>query len=69
MQIAIAVITLLICGVVLYWFKRTEDQKRQRRSEEEDDERIMAAQKTAQEFVNAKDLGNNCRSPLKTLFE
>lgn len=60
MQIAIAVITLLICGGVLYWFKRTEAQKRQRRSEEEDDERIKAAQKTAQEFVNAKDLGSNC---------
>lgn len=60
MQIAIAVITLVLCGGFLYWFKRSENKKRIRRSEEEEDERERAAQKTAQDFVNAKDLGEHC---------
>ena len=59
MQIAIAVITLVLCGGFLYWFKRSENKKRIRRSEEEEDERERAAQKTAQDFVNAKDLGQH----------
>ena len=57
MQIAIAVITLVLCAGVLYWFRRSENKKRNRRTEEEEDERERLAQKTAQEFVNAKDLG------------
>lgn len=60
MQIVIALITLALCGGFLWWFKRGEDKKRTRRSSEEEDLRKAAAQKTAQEFVNAKDLGNNC---------
>lgn len=60
MQIAIAIITLVLCAGVLYWFKRSENQKRTRRTEEEEDERERLAQKTAQEFVNAKDLGEHC---------
>ena len=55
MQIAIAVITLVLCAGVLYWFRRCENKKRNRRTEEEEDERERLAQKTAQEFVNAKD--------------
>ena len=58
MQIAIAVITLVLCAGVLYWFRRSENKKRNRRTEEEEDERERLAQKTAQEFVNAKDLGS-----------
>ena len=53
MQIAIAVITLVLCAGVLYWFRRCENKKRNRRTEEEEDERERLAQKTAQEFVNA----------------
>lgn len=60
MQIVIALITLALCGGFLWRFKRGEDKKRTRRSSEEEDLRKAAAQKTAQEFVNAKDLGNNC---------
>lgn len=60
MQIAIAIITLALCAGVLYWFKRSEDKKRTRRSEDEENEREELAQKTAQEFVNAKDLGEHC---------
>lgn len=60
MQIAIALVTLALCGGFLWWFKRSEDKKRTRRHSEEEKERKLAAQKTAQEFVNAKDLGNNC---------
>ena len=60
MQIAIAVITLVLCAGVLYWFRRCENKKRNRRTEEEEDERERLAQKTAQEFVNAKDLGEHC---------
>ncbi|MGN0680163.1 MAG: hypothetical protein ACI4JS_10910 [Oscillospiraceae bacterium] len=60
MQIVIALVTLALCGGFLWWFKKSEDKKRTLRSSEEEDERKAAAQKTAQEFVNAKDLGNNC---------
>lgn len=60
MQIAIALITLALCGGFLFWLKRSENKKRIRSSSEEDDARKAAAQKSAQEFVNAKDLGNNC---------
>ena len=60
MQIAIAIITLALCGGFLYWFKRSEDKKRVKRDEEAEDEHLKAVQKTAQEFVNAKDLGQNC---------
>lgn len=60
MQIVIALVTLALCGGFLWWFKRNDDKKRTRRSSEEEDARRAAAQKTAQEFVNAKDLGNNC---------
>lgn len=60
MQIAVAVITLALCGGFLWWFKRSEEKKRTRRHSEEEEERKLAAQKTAQEFVNAKDIGNNC---------
>ncbi len=60
MQIAIALITLALCGGFLFWFKRSEEKKKIRRSSEEDEERKAEAQKTAQDFVNAKDLGKNC---------
>ena len=60
MQIAIALVTLALCGGFLWWFRRSENRRCFKRSEEESAERIKAAQKTAQEFVNAKDLGNNC---------
>ena len=60
MQIAIAVITLALCGGFLWWFKRNETKKRTKRNEEAEDERLRTAQQTAQEFVNAMDLGNNC---------
>lgn len=60
MQIVVAIITLALCGGFLWWFKRSEEKKRTRRHSEEEEERKLAAQKTAQEFVNAKDLGNNC---------
>ena len=38
MQIAIAVITLVLCAGVLYWFRRSENKKRNRRTEEEEDD-------------------------------
>ena len=60
MQIAIALVTLALCGGFLWWFRKSENRRCFKRSEEESAERIKAAQKTAQEFVNAKDLGNNC---------
>lgn len=60
MQIAIALITLALCGGFLWWFKRSENKKQVRRKAEEDEARKAAAEKTAQEFVNARDLGNNC---------
>ncbi len=60
MQIAIAVITLVLCAGVLYWFSAARIKKRNRRTEEEEDERERLAQKNCQEFVNAKDLGEHC---------
>ena len=60
MQIIIALITLAICGGSLYWFKKTEEKKKRRKSYEEDELREQAAKQTAQDFVNAKDLGENC---------
>lgn len=60
MQIVIAILTLAACGGFLYWFKRADARKRLRRSEEIEDERARAAVQTAQAFVNAKDLGQNC---------
>lgn len=60
MQIVIALVTLALCGGALWWFKRSDDKKRTQKHAEAEEERKLAAQKTAQEFVNAKDLGNNC---------
>lgn len=60
MQIAIALVTLALCGGFLWWFRRSENRRSFKRSEEESAERERKAQETAQEFVNAKDLGNNC---------
>ncbi len=58
MQIAIAVIVLLICAGFMIWFKKSEDQKRKKR--DSDEEREAAAKATAQDFINAKDLGESC---------
>lgn len=60
MQIAIALVTLALCGGFLWWFRKSENRRSFKRSEEESAERERKAQETAQEFVNAKDLGNNC---------
>lgn len=60
MQIAIALITLAICGASLFWFKWTEEKKKRRKSYDEDELREQAAKQTAQDFVNAKDLSENC---------
>lgn len=60
MQIAIAIITLALCGGFLFWLKRAESKKAFRRAEEADEERARAAAQTAQDFVNAKDLGQQC---------
>lgn len=58
MQIAVALIVLALCGGFLFWFKRSEDNKKKKF--DEDEERELAQRQTAQEFVNAKDLGENC---------
>ena len=60
MQIAIALVTLALCGGFLWWFRRSENRRSFKRSEEESAERERKAQETAQEFVNARDLGENC---------
>ena len=60
MQIAIALVTLTLCGGFLWWFRRSENRRSFKRSEEESAERERKAQETAQEFVNARDLGENC---------
>lgn len=60
MQIAIALITLGLCGICLWWFKRSENKKKVRVRAEENEIRKAAAEKTAQDFVNARDLGNSC---------
>lgn len=58
MQIVIAVIVLALCGGFMLWFKYSEDKKRKKR--DSDEEREAAAKATAQDFINAKDLGENC---------
>lgn len=68
MQIAIAFIVLALCGGFLYWMKRTENKKAFHRSEEEQEEREKAARQTAQEFVNVKDLGQNCLYTLDNMI-
>ncbi len=68
MQIATALITLALCGGFLWWFRRSESKKKLRRSSEEDEERKAAAEKTAQDFVNAKDLGEKCLYTLDGLI-
>lgn len=60
MQIAIALVTLALCGGFLWWFRKSENRRSFKRSEEESAERERKAQETAQEFVNARDLGENC---------
>lgn len=60
MQIIIALITLAICGGSLFWFKKNEEKKKFKKSYEEDELREQAAKQAAQDFVNAKDLGENC---------
>lgn len=64
MQIAIALVTLALCGGFLWWFRKSENRRSFKRSEEESAERERkaqeTAQETAQEFVNARDLGENC---------
>ena len=60
MQIAIALVTLALCGGFLWWFRRSENRRSFKRSEEESAERERKAQETAQEFVDARDLGENC---------
>lgn len=60
MQITIALITLGLCGILLWWFKRSENKKRIQFKAEEEEMRKAAAEKTAQDFVNARELGNNC---------
>lgn len=59
MQIAIALITLLACGGFLWWFKRDQNKSKLGTADEEE-ERALAARATAQEFVNARDVGENC---------
>lgn len=59
MQIAIALITLLACGGFLWWFKRDQNKSRLKTTNEEE-ERALEARATAQEFVNARDVGENC---------
>lgn len=59
MQIAIALITLLACGGFLWWFKRDQNKSKLSTADEEE-ERALAARATAQEFVNARDVGENC---------
>lgn len=56
MQIAIALVTLALCGGFLWWFRKSENRRSFKRSEEESAER----ERKAQEFVNARDLGENC---------
>lgn len=68
MQIAIAFVVLALCGGILFWFRHTESKKAFRRSEEEQEEREKAARQTAQEFVNAKDLGQNCMYTLDNMI-
>lgn len=58
MQIVIAVIVLALCGGFMLWFRYSEDKKRKKR--DSDDEREAAAKAAAQDFINAKDLGENC---------
>lgn len=58
MQIVIAVIVLALCGGFMLWFKYSEDKKRKKR--DSDEEREAAAKATAQDFINAKDIGENC---------
>ena len=60
MQMAIALVTLALCGGFLWWFRRSENRRSFKRSKEESAERERKAQETAQEFVNARDLGENC---------
>lgn len=60
MQIAMALVTLALCGGFLWWFRKSENRRSFKRSEEESAERERKAQETAQEFVNARDLGENC---------
>lgn len=59
MQIAIALITLLACGGFLWWFRRDQNKSRLKTTNEEE-ERALEARATAQEFVNARDVGENC---------
>ncbi len=66
MQIAIALIVLALCGGFLFWFKRSEDNKK--KNYNEDEEREAAQRQTAQEFVNAKDLGENCLYTLDNMI-
>lgn len=58
MEIAIALTVLACCGGFLWWFKRNENNKKL--SADEDEERAKAAKATAQDFINAKDLGSKC---------
>ena len=68
MQIIISLVVLGLCGLFLLWFKQAENKKQIRYKEQEDEERRKAAQATAQEFVNARDLGNNCLYTLDGYF-
>ena len=58
MQIAISLIVLALCGGFLWWFRRNEAAKRIKSNDEE--EREKAAKATAQEFINARTLGEKC---------
>lgn len=58
MQIAISIIVLALCGGFLWWFRRNEAAKRIKSNDEE--EREKAAKATAQEFINARTLGEKC---------
>ena len=58
MQIAIALFILLCCGGFLWWFRH--DQNKSKLNANEEEERALEARATAQEFVNARDVGESC---------
>lgn len=47
MQMAIALVTLALCGGFLWWFRRSENRRSFKRSKEESAERERKAQETA----------------------
>ncbi len=64
MQITIAVITVVIGAAFLFFFKKSENKRRV----PSDEEREATAQKTAQDFVNARDISDKCLYTLDNMI-